>query len=97
VSLRELRQERDRLRAAFDYNGGRGVDLADEIDKLEAEIELRENPMTIRRAEEVLVQAMRWYLENYGHPECADIADTETLRNAIVDAALDKLTKRKTP
>lgn len=42
VSLREIRRDRKRLWDRFQEAGGRGIELADQIDLLDGEIERRE-------------------------------------------------------
>jgi hypothetical protein len=43
VTLREIRRDRKRLWDTFQEQGGRGVELADQIDLLDGEIERRES------------------------------------------------------
>jgi len=38
--FKEMKRELDTLRKIFDYNGGRGIELADEIDELQARIDV---------------------------------------------------------
>jgi len=42
VTLREIRRDRKRLWERFEEAGGRGIELADQIDLLDGEIERRE-------------------------------------------------------
>lgn len=88
AELRDLKAKRDGLREAFDLAGGRGVNLADEIDAIEAEIEVREHPLDTKGAIETVLKLVERSIEEQGYPEDESIADTEALRNAYIDQAI---------
>lgn len=90
-SLRDLRRERDELRAKFDAAGGRGVELADEIDKVEATITTLEEPLTLKDATEIVLQLAEKLIEEHDYPDTASIADTDALRIAYIDQAIAKV------
>lgn len=89
--LRALRKERDRLRDIFNENGGRGVDLAEAIDEIEARIEVLEHPLKLKEALRIVLKLAGQYIDEVGYPEDESIADTERLRIAYVDQAIEKV------
>jgi len=91
MTLDELRRERDRLRERFDALGGRGIDLADEIDEVEAKIEVMENPPSEKEAMGVVLKVAQAYLDECGSPDDETIADTEALRIAYIEAAMERV------
>lgn len=88
MNLSDLKAKRDGLREAFDLAGGRGVELADEIDEIEAEIEVREHPLNIKEAIETVLKVAVHNIETYDYPDDETIADTEALRRAYIDQAI---------
>lgn len=89
MNLKELKAERDRLRAIFDHNGGRGVCLADEIDEIEARIAVLEHPFDLDEAIKIVLKVAVQNVETNGYPDDETIADTEQLRNVYIEHAFD--------
>lgn len=95
MTLRELRKKRNELRMIFEAQGGRGVELADEIDEIEAEIQLRECPIDFGECLEIVLKLAEAYVEEVGEPEDDSIADTEILRRKITEHAIERVKKRR--
>lgn len=89
MTLSELKAERDRLRAIFDYNGGRGVDLAEEIDEIEARIAVLEHPLDLDEAIKITLKVAVQNVETNGYPDDTTIADTDALRAVYIEHAFD--------
>jgi hypothetical protein len=91
MTLNDLKKERDVLRAEFDAAGGRGVELADEIDEIEAKIEVLEHPLKLKEAIEIVLKIADRHIDEQDYPDDESIADTEAMRRAYIDHAVAKV------
>jgi hypothetical protein len=76
--LCELRRRHKDILAVLTENGGRGVDLAERIDALAIEIDLREHPMKLKEALQEVLDLAEQHVEgvdmNYSPLEGEDKA-----------------------
>lgn len=88
MNLEDLKAERDHLREIFDYEGGRGPELADEIDTIEAQIAVMEEPLDIKEALKIVLKVAVSAIEEHGYPDDETIADREVYREVYIDHAV---------
>jgi hypothetical protein len=82
--LESLKRQRADLFAELEAAGGRGVELADEIDALDAQIKVTENPPSPAEAHRRVLELAELYIEEVGYPP-----DTDAAQEAVIDKSIE--------